>query len=1089
MLLDNATNYPNVSRTISGIGNIVFDTDVVLLCDTSLGIVELTLLEIPLNHFSTQYKLYVVDNSNNASINPIKIIAPIGFLIDDQPFIFNSINNSSIIVRISSDFNYNSSNYGTLAVEDEGILIASDVRLIDFTGTGVTATASGTSVTVAVSGGTIAVSDESILLTPNVSSFNFLGTGITATNVGTAVTVTVPQNLIQTLDEGINLTTNTQSLNFVGGGITATSVGNAVTVTVPTASVPIATYDEGILKTATTQSFNFVGAGITATNVGNAVTITSFAVAIETYDEGILKTATTQSFNFVGGGITATNVGNAVTVTVPTASVPIETYDEGILKTATTQSFNFVGAGVVATNVGNAVTVTISGGGSAIQTLDEGVSLTLTTASYNIVGANIRATNVVNAVTITADPFIVSHTYATLLTAISTNSLIAGQTVFITDAIYTTFFNNILIQVSLEALSTNTISVKGSGTFFNADYQTVGNYSGVAGYTGQTGVYNASTSYTIGKVCIYNNLHYKAIAVSLNNLPTNPAFWVLLAFTGVPALTNGYIREIDIINYNIQDNTIIYREDIRKNRVYQDKTPSLNKVFALFQFGKNIVNNNNVVNCSFVDIVNSAGSFFYNDLDCSELTGLTVNSNENTGSITKNNFKNTTITFRNLGSASAIQQNNFFSSTLTINNQNSGTIFFNDFASNGAIQLGNRGKFNSNKVYRCIGSNFINVNPTFNCELNLFDGCNITYLDTNDLVSNIFINSTFSITNLLVAPAFFTNNQIINCQSFNLVNSGNFNNNIIDNTTVNLSLLIGCYFNGNQFKDSNLNLSWAFSGTYSFLENIITNNSQILFFQDFIGGFSGNNFNESIIEYQLDYNGNFANNVLMLSTLTYYAFSSQNVINNIITKTDFYFMAVQNTNIFSNDIIDCAITIQNDSLNMTNNNWNNVQFNPYSHATIVVQSTIINGAQYSYDVNFLFINTIGGICADGINTITRELDFSDPNIKVAGDLTIPNCFADFYGIFLIVNGTVPAVDRIFSLSVRYNTTFKFSNSGSYVQFFQSLALPSIADGIASNLGNYTYKLKNITTVYTDEIVFTRPPLTKLNIVVNYIEVA
>ena len=73
MLLDNATNYPNVSRTISGIGNIVFDTDVVLLCDTSLGIVELTLLEIPLNHFSTQYKLYVVDNSNIASINPINI--------------------------------------------------------------------------------------------------------------------------------------------------------------------------------------------------------------------------------------------------------------------------------------------------------------------------------------------------------------------------------------------------------------------------------------------------------------------------------------------------------------------------------------------------------------------------------------------------------------------------------------------------------------------------------------------------------------------------------------------------------------------------------------------------------------------------------------------------------------------------------------------------------------------------------------------------------------------------------------------------------------------------------------------------------
>ena len=226
MLLDNATNYPNVSRTISGIGNIVFDTDVVLLCDTSLGIVELTLLEIPLNHFSTQYKLYVVDNSNNASINPIKIIAPIGFLIDDQPFIFNSINNSSIIVRISSDFNYNSSNYGTLAVEDEGILIASDVRLIDFTGTGVTATASGNNVTVAVSGGAIAVSDESILLTPSVSSFNFLGTG--RTNSGKRVCYFVPYftclviwiiaqgctDYVRPLDSFIHTTHNSRNRSF-----------------------------------------------------------------------------------------------------------------------------------------------------------------------------------------------------------------------------------------------------------------------------------------------------------------------------------------------------------------------------------------------------------------------------------------------------------------------------------------------------------------------------------------------------------------------------------------------------------------------------------------------------------------------------------------------------------------------------------------------------------------------------------------------------------------------------------------------------------------------------------------------------------
>ena len=57
-----------------------------------------------------------------------------------------------------------------------------------------------------------------------------------------------------------------------------------------------------------------------------------------------------------------------------------------------------------------------------------------------------------------------------------------------------------------------------------------------------------------------------------------------------------------------------------------------------------------------------------------------------------------------------------------------------------------------------------------------------------------------------------------------------------------------------------------------------------------------------------------------------------------------------------------------------------------------------------------------------------------------------------------------------------------------MQFFQSNALPSIANGIASNLGNFTYKLKNQTTVYTDEIVFTKPPFTKVNIVVNCVSV-
>ena len=65
-MIGNGTKYKNTTRTIAGAINFVFNTDVVLLCDTSLGIVELTLLDIPQGNFSTQYKLYVVDKSNNA---------------------------------------------------------------------------------------------------------------------------------------------------------------------------------------------------------------------------------------------------------------------------------------------------------------------------------------------------------------------------------------------------------------------------------------------------------------------------------------------------------------------------------------------------------------------------------------------------------------------------------------------------------------------------------------------------------------------------------------------------------------------------------------------------------------------------------------------------------------------------------------------------------------------------------------------------------------------------------------------------------------------------------------------------------------
>lgn len=108
-----STYYPTNERIVSGTVNIKQD-DVVLLCDTSGGPVTINLLKIPSasqtyasqGNWSTQYKLYVVDISNNASTNNITIVAPTGFKINAQPQQVISTNGGSLVVRIVSNLDY-----------------------------------------------------------------------------------------------------------------------------------------------------------------------------------------------------------------------------------------------------------------------------------------------------------------------------------------------------------------------------------------------------------------------------------------------------------------------------------------------------------------------------------------------------------------------------------------------------------------------------------------------------------------------------------------------------------------------------------------------------------------------------------------------------------------------------------------------------------------------------------------------------------------------------------------------------------------------------------------------------------------------
>lgn len=102
----NPTKYKNPERTIVGLLNFVANGDTIILCDTSTGAVALELLSIPNDQWSTTYALYVIDKSNNASVNNITINAPSGFKINNQSSLTINTNGGSVVIRVASSTSY-----------------------------------------------------------------------------------------------------------------------------------------------------------------------------------------------------------------------------------------------------------------------------------------------------------------------------------------------------------------------------------------------------------------------------------------------------------------------------------------------------------------------------------------------------------------------------------------------------------------------------------------------------------------------------------------------------------------------------------------------------------------------------------------------------------------------------------------------------------------------------------------------------------------------------------------------------------------------------------------------------------------------
>lgn len=253
------------------------------------------------------------------------------------------------------------------------------------------------------------------------------------------------------------------------------------------------------------------------------------------------------------------------------------------------------------------------GGGGFYQTVqDEGVSLPQR-IKLNFVGVGVTATDdVINNATIVTIPGAGSNFVS--LTNAALNALITGGTIQpgtfyqVTNPLNA---NSVIVQgIGNSSITT----LHGSGVFLNADYQKVGNYSGVSGFVANVGIWESSPPVlpiVAGDVVIWYNLHYKNLTGAWGGAPDTDAInWVLLP----KSKTNGYIEEVDFVKYNALTNRVIYRADKRLNEVDDYTDVGGHNSIELFQWGRDVVFWNKVLSAGLMQCTNSNSGFYSNQV-------------------------------------------------------------------------------------------------------------------------------------------------------------------------------------------------------------------------------------------------------------------------------------------------------------------------------------------------------------------------------------------------------------------------------------------------------------------------------------------
>ena len=130
---------------------------------------------------------------------------------------------------------------GALTIQDEGSSLSTAGTTLNFVGAGVTASGTGATKTITISGGgggsSLTVQDEGSALSTAATTLNFVGAGVTASGTGATKTITISGgggggSSLSIKDEGSALSTAATTLNFVGAGVTASGTGAEKTITI-----------------------------------------------------------------------------------------------------------------------------------------------------------------------------------------------------------------------------------------------------------------------------------------------------------------------------------------------------------------------------------------------------------------------------------------------------------------------------------------------------------------------------------------------------------------------------------------------------------------------------------------------------------------------------------------------------------------------------------------------------------------------------------------------------------------------------------------------------------------------------------------